>query len=147
MNRLRINIVQAKDEDEASYRAAEILVDGNNLIGMLKEYGLPFATKENHPDIAGSYAWPPATKNLQEVLLGNDANEDEMVAVLECKCGCPGCWPFLVQIVVEDQEVIWRSFEQPHRTQDAVAGHWDYSKLGSFVFARSEYEAELSKLA
>ena len=65
------------------------------------------------------------------------------IAVMDCVCGCPGCWPFLVRITIEDDRIIWSDFEQPHRGPESAGGHWKYEELGHFIFDRKQYESEL----
>lgn len=119
-------------------------IDGLSLISILRDVELPFAKKEGSPSIAGGYDGIP--KNLalfpSRHLLGepNDLYlyRDGKVAVLECECGCPGCWSFVIKIQLNENKVQWGEFEQIHRQQ------WKYDSLGIFTFDRKQYEAALN---
>lgn len=56
------------------------------------------------------------------------------IALLGCDCGEVACWPLYAAVRVEDDEVVWSEFAQPHRPDR------DYSKFGSIRFARDTYE-------
>ena len=66
---------------------------------------------------------------------------DGKVVLLGCSCGEWGCWPLLARVVVGDDAVEWRDFEQPHRPVR------DYAGFGPFVFERRAYEAAVSDVA
>lgn len=69
------------------------------------------------------------------------------MSLLECDCGCPGCWPFLVRITLTEDEIIWSDFEQPHRGVNSTVGEWTYDNLKPFVFNRNQYEEELKRVS
>lgn len=52
--------------------------------------------------------------------------------VMDCTCGCSGCWPLMANIYNFPTRVVWANFEQVHRD-------WILD-LGPFVFRRSQYE-------
>jgi hypothetical protein len=56
-------------------------------------------------------------------------------------CGEVGCWPLLARVSVAPTEVLWDSFEQPHRQQR------DYSKLGPFRFRAEQYREAVAGIA
>jgi hypothetical protein len=127
-----------------------IYVNGRNLIDILREVEMPFALKEGHPDIAGGYMGLPPNEVFlpSKHLLGEPAFDlykypGEKVEVLQCVCGVPGCWPFLVRITDEGDRVVWSDFEQPHRSGVAGRKKWDYQNLQPFVFDKAQYMAEL----
>ena len=62
------------------------------------------------------------------------------IFVLGCSCGEVGCWPLACVVSVRDGEIIWQSFEQPHRPTR------DYSLFGSFVFELKQYMEALRTL-
>jgi hypothetical protein len=68
---------------------------------------------------------------------------DGKVALLDCECGCPGCWPFVARIAVGGSTVTWSDFAQPHRGPESIAGHWTYDALPPFIF---DYEQYLSAI-
>lgn len=71
----------------------------------------------------------------------------EKVTLLQCVCGEAGCWSLLARITLTTETLTWSDFEQPHRGPDSGAGHWRYDAMRPLVFARSQYEAELQRLA
>lgn len=66
--------------------------------------------------------------------------QDGKIPLLGCQCGEWGCWPLLGRVVVEDETVTWREFEQPHRE------HRHYAAFGPFVFDRGDYEAAVTSI-
>ncbi len=76
-------------------------------------------------------------RRLDRYFLGEQEpwTDGRPLAVLACKCGEAGCWPLDAMVIVTAGEVTWARFSQPHRPE------WDYSGLGSFTFAREQYEA------
>ena len=150
MNTFQIQIQESISEGGTKYDEVRLFIDGRDLIDMLKEFERPFAEREGSPDIAGAYSGLPAKYASGEYLLGMKKsiygeNRDK-ISLLECTCGCGGCWPFAAKVTVLENSVIWSDFEQPHRTIKSAAALWDYSEFGPFEFARKEYEQELSKL-
>lgn len=146
MNTLAFAIATSPTEDGTPYRALVITIDGVSLIEQVKHHEMPMATQENHPDIAGAYAWPPFSESLRSALRGVTTDEDGKVFLLICTCGEPGCWPLRARIQVNDETVSWHDFEQPHRASDSAEHHWRYDTFGPFVFKRSHYEAALASL-
>ncbi len=125
----------------------DILIDGRNLIDMVREIELPFATAEGSPDMAGAYTGLLANRpdDLLDALLAREedfAGSEGTNAVLICAgCGELGCWPLTVRITMDDKTVTWSGFEQPHRIDPAPPGiPWRYDNLGPFVFDHGEYE-------
>ena len=125
--------------------AANIFVNGRNLVDMVREVELPFAAREGNPHLAGDYVGLPVEAVLfpSRRLLGEPETYydtdylDGKLAVLGCGCGEVGCWPLRVRISAMEGQVTWGDFEQPHRRR------WDHGALGPFVFDRGEYEAAL----
>ncbi len=142
MDRFGLRRTKGKSGD---YEAVEILVNGRSLIDILREVELPFATREGHPEIAGSYegvpaeiAFYPSRHLLDEPKPFLQGGEGRTI-ILECaECGEPGCWPFELRIRLDDQTVTWWDYLQPYRK-----GAWTYEALPEFVFDRRGYETEL----
>jgi len=147
MNELTARKIDSELEDGSTCEALELLIDGESLIERVGRHEAPLATKEGHPGLAAAYAWPALDDALRAALRSGSEDEADKVAVLECTCGVPGCWPLLVKITVEPSQVIWSEFEQPHRNEDSAGGHWRYDGFGPFVFARRQYEAALQAMA
>jgi len=142
LNRLSLRIVSAELEDGRSYQAAQITIDESSLIDLARRKEEPFAKREGHPKLAGAYSWLPRTQAAR--MLNPDVeSSSEKVALLECTCGIPGCWPLLAKVSKTEAQVVWSDFEQPHRHEAAVAGHWNYEAFGPFAFDRELYEDEL----
>ncbi|HEX8218838.1 MAG TPA: hypothetical protein VF914_06455 [Chloroflexia bacterium] len=134
--------------DDGSGGQAEetvILVNGRDLVDILREYELPMAAGEGSPDIAGGYMGLPP----EDVLLPSRHFFGEprwevyryggKISILDCECRAAGCWPFLARITVDADTVVWSDFEQPHRSPDHPNGGWTYEGLGPFTFAREQY--------
>lgn len=146
MNQLTIHQTTVTLEDGSRHAALELLIDGESLIEAVRRYERPMAEAEGHPDLAAAYAWPAPSAQRQDLLLQGSGAEDK-VALLECACGQPGCWPLLATVTVGSAQVIWSGFEQPHRRADSAGGHWDYGGFGPFVFERAVYDAALQAAA
>ncbi|UCG17095.1 MAG: hypothetical protein JSV19_03500 [Phycisphaerales bacterium] len=124
-----------------------ITVNGRDLVETLRDIELPYAEREGHPDIAGSYCGlppgdvlPPSRHFFGEVS-PMYCDWDGKVPILACSsCGEEGCWPMVVRISVTEKVVSWADFEQPHRAE------WEYRDL-TFRFDLTEYEASLVKAA
>ncbi len=129
-----------------------MVINGRDLFDMVREVELPYATKEGSPSIAGNYGGLPA-KILSlspkhflgepNRLYGGYKNQTQVGV---CGCGEAGCWPLDVAITINDAEVIWSDFSQPHRSENSKTSHWRYDDLGPFHFDRKQYEAALSSI-
>ena len=128
-----------------------VIINGRDLIEILRDIELPFATREGHPRIAGAYSGLPAHRVFfpSRHFLGEPepiySDSEGRTFVLECECGEPGCWPLAVRIELREREVIWSDFRQPHRRSHSKAGEWRYDALSSFTFDRQLYERALSE--
>jgi hypothetical protein len=150
MNRVEFKIVP--DRETGNTDLVEVDIDGRPLIDRLREFEAPLAAREGAPNIAGAYAGLVARLvRLPSRHFYGDATSSyaypPKIAVLECQCGSPGCWPMVCQVSVDDETVTWSDFEQPHRRADHPSGLWDYSTFGPFVFKRAEYEMALTRIA
>jgi hypothetical protein len=140
MNKLDFEISEDVINDYGSF-STQIMIDGKNLIDLLKDYELPFAKKEGSASIAGAY------DGLEpQVLFANLTNSEVYKsAILECDCGFPGCWTFMTKVIEKQDTIIWTDFEQIHRREDS-SNFWDYSGFKDFEFNRSEYYKKLNEL-
>ena len=122
---------------------ADILIDGRHFLDMVTDFERQFA----EPGLAGAYSYLDASDVLMPStrLLENDGDFDKVVAILECECGCEGCWPLEARIVGNASTVTWSDFKQPHRGPDHPDGEWIYSGFGPFIFGRSQYEKALDQ--
>jgi hypothetical protein len=124
------------------------LINDADLLGLVKTVEQPFADAEDHSNIAGSYGALPhslfVARRDDFMGLGARWPGTGRVVLYVCGgCGEEGCWPLLTDVSVDASTVTWRNFQQPYRSETSVAGHWDLSRLGPFVFDRAAYEAEL----
>jgi hypothetical protein len=144
---IRFEIGEKYDPGDGIVDAVVVLINGRNLVDVLREVELPFATREGKPDLAGDYAGlPPEEVFLPSPrLLGEPATHYEgiegKIAILGCVCGDVGCWPFLVKITLREDVVIWDGFEQPHRHA------WRYDEMRPFVFDRAQYFSAVDREA
>ncbi|HVG00174.1 MAG TPA: hypothetical protein VND68_10075 [Chloroflexia bacterium] len=135
----------ADDEADRQTEETVILVNGRGLVDLLREYELPMATDDGHPDIAGGYMGLPPEDVLppSRHFLGEPRwevyRDGEKVSVLDCTCGTPGCWSFLAKITINEESITWSDFEQVHRREDHPNGGWSYAGLGPFTFDREQY--------
>lgn len=145
MNKIEFKIIKKDDRAwEGEYYAARIFINNTDLIDTLAKFEKPFAQKENQENIAGSYEGL-SPEYLYENLTGKPIFEDNKTIILECTCGCEGCWDFLVEIKENNREIIWTNFENIHRGRESH-NFWDYSTFSDLKFDKTEYLQEISKL-
>ncbi len=119
-----------------------LAVNGADLVDLVRDVELPFASADDEVDLAGSYTGlhPDALLPPSRHLLGSPAAglfDGEKAYVLGCTCGEAGCWPLLARIQIHDRTVSWSDFENGFRSE------WKYEGLGPFNFDRAQYEAAL----
>ncbi len=151
MDTIRFQIGKAKDPDR-NRTPVDIFVNGRNLLELVREVELPFATEEGHPETAGDYdGLPPEYVFLPSRHFLDKPNgifwsyAPGWAAIYICKCSEPGCWPLEVKIEFGEDKVVWKDFVQPHRSRPRQRVKvWDYARLGQFVFDRKQYETALA---
>jgi len=127
-----------------------ISINGRDMIDLVREVELPFATREGRPQLAGAYAYfgPVATFLPSRHFLGEPTYDwsdgQGRCYLLSCTCGWPDCWPLSARIELREHEVIWSDFRQPHRGPQCERGEWRYDGLGPFAFDRELYEHSLA---
>jgi hypothetical protein len=144
---LRFELGKREDPAAGIVDVVNIVVNGRNLVDILRELELPFAAREGNLDLAGSYVGLPPEEIFlpSSRLLGDPAIYydydylDGKIAILGCGCGEVDCWPFRVRVTLREDAVIWSDFEQPHRRE------WRYDELLPFVFDRTQYLSALSQ--
>jgi hypothetical protein len=145
-----IEFVRQESEGDGSGVAVNIRVDGRLLSDIIKQIELPMATAEGSPSIAGGYASIPLPSHPEDYYLGKHeqcwGQNGSKSLLLDCSCGCPGCWPLLCSIELKDGVVTWKDFEQPHRGMTPGSRHWEYSGFEGFVFDESQYRNALGVL-
>ncbi|MEV8097735.1 hypothetical protein [Kitasatospora sp. NPDC085879] len=142
---------------ESTAPIVDILVDGVRLVELARTAELPFAEAEQleraeefSPDaaplLAGDYmplssafGWP-RRHFLGEPRTLPWGGEEGEVMLLGCTCGIDECWALMARITVAPQTVTWSAFRNNCRD-------WDLSSMGSFVFARQQYEGSLREAA
>jgi hypothetical protein len=145
-----IEFVRQKKEGDGSSVTVNIRIDGQLLADIIKRVELPMATAEGHPDIAGGYTSIPLPDDPERYYMGQHeqcwGHNGRKSLLLDCDCGCPGCWPLLCSIAAQGGVVTWSEFEQPHRGLTPGSRHWDYSGFEGFVFDESQYRKAISVL-
>jgi hypothetical protein len=113
-----------------------VLIDGRDLIDLVREVEAPWAAADGQPELSGGYAglWPEAWRELPE------QDEAGRAAILACECGEVGCWPLHARITRSEASVTWSDFAQPHRPE------WRHDRLGPFVFERAAYDRAIEDL-
>jgi hypothetical protein len=145
MNKIEFKIVKKFDRPWVEeYDAVRIIIDGKDLIDYLKAFEKPFAKKENNVNIAGAYEGMSPEwlfKNLTE----ESVYKNYKIEILECSCGCEGCWDFLAEVNETEDIITWTNFENNHRGPEK-SNFWDYSTFQVFTFDKKEYQFEINKL-
>lgn len=144
MNHITVRLEVGELEGGVPYDAVKLYVDGKSLMSIIRDIELPAATQEGRPALAGSYSWLSRLRKTRDTLT---EGAPYRLAILECTCGVPDCWPLLARISVGESEVLWSDFEQPYRRDTGDSGvAWSYANLGPFVFSREEYDQEMRKI-
>jgi hypothetical protein len=148
MNELKIQIQKDNYEDEKKpIDVISFYIDNKNLLDIIKDIENPYAEKEGHPSLAGNYKGLKLKYTKRDYLLGiEDAiwgETDDKTAIYECSCGEPGCWPLVCKIIVTENTIIWKNFEQIHRNLDSENGEWNYGGL-MFEFDKMQYMLEIN---
>jgi hypothetical protein len=145
MNEIGFRVLPPTDFDPGEVR---VIVDGRDLVDLVRAVEQAQAVAEGHPQIAGDYAGlelrsvAPPSKHFWGEPSSPIYGRSGRVQVLECSgCREPGCWPLFCRIDVTQDHVRWSNFENGHRPD------WDYGDLGPFEFDRRQYEAALHRLA
>jgi hypothetical protein len=138
----------------ATWEVAEVVVDGNNLVDLLRELERPLAEAEGGLVEAGGYDGLPASLAFfpSRYYLGEPPKYSVVpgyplgkIPVLGCNCGEVDCNPFLARISVTEKTVVWSEFENFWRGPHSPTSKriWTYERLGDLTFNRSQYEAAL----
>lgn len=137
-----------------NYEVADLLIDGRLLRDWVRSIELPFAFSESHAELlAGHYESlpleiiaPPSRHLFGESFEPVCGDDEGRISLLDCPCGCLGCWPLLVRITVSEDEIKWSDFVQPHRGKDSH-NYWQYDGMVPFVFERAQYESAWLKIS
>lgn len=120
-----------------------ILINGVPLVTLLQVYEEPMARAEGFAPLAGDYG-QLSHYDLYKSLRKAASKGHPAVPVLDCSCGCSGCWTLKLTLRVEPESVSWTGFEQIHRSQ--AHNRWDYSNFGPFRFSREHYAEQMRTL-
>lgn len=141
-------------QTQHSYGAGlQILIDGQDLIALVREIEFGLVISKGDTASAGSYSGLPAKDYLppSRHFWGEEGKEwwDGKSELLTCgRCGNVACWPLIARITTTQSQIIWSDFEQPHRNELVCGSEsWRYTGLGPFTFNRAQYEATLLGVA
>jgi hypothetical protein len=115
----------------------EFEIDGQPLIGLIRNVETVHARREGAEALAGNYAWPLLSLRLLRLLSG-DVGEG---ILLNCPCGLPDCWPLSIIVKVQARTVTWAGITQLRRP-----GVWDYRTLEPLRFCRRAYVEQIAHL-
>lgn len=135
---MRSNVIQLHltPGPEDHCQVVQVVIDGRDLIDLIRVLETPLALAEDNPHLAGAYSGMA----LEKWRKGPAPAFDGWSPILDCECGTPDCWPFLTRINAGKNTITWSDFKQPFRPR------WSYTGLGPFVFDRAQYQVELQKL-
>ncbi|WP_182376969.1 hypothetical protein [Nocardioides sp. WS12] len=111
------------------------VVDGVSLVQLVGEYESAHGMRPS----GGYGGLIPAHFNfgdLRTYYLGQSERQwpgTGRMWLLGCDCGEVGCWPLEVTTTVENGQVTWTDFRQPHRPA------WDFAEFGPFTFEENRY--------
>lgn len=136
-------------EKEPSDTAA-IYVNGESFMKIIREEELPSAKKYGEEGRAGDYHWMPVWKLFDELTEVQDINSEDYYEpmILDCCCGCYGCWPLHVKITETEEGIVtWSGFFNPFTSDPEMTKElWDYSGMRTYRFDKEQYRSELLKL-
>ena len=135
---LRLEPAESDSEDDRVCAA----VNGRDLIALVRDVELPFASADGQPDVAGSYGWLTTYEwnRIAELIEGKSSGArmaDGSVALLACQCGVTDCWPLYASVDVADDRVTIGDFLQPYRK------NWRHDGFGPFVFSKAQLLDEI----
>ena len=125
------------------YQVLDIFINQTKLVHLLRVIEYPKLKKEGRTALAGAYeGLPPLMVLPPSRHFFGQAHEaysyKSRVAILEYGySGVPGDWTFAVEIVMGENQIVWRN---PGNVQRP---HWDYSDLGVFTFDKLQYQEAL----
>src|ERR1700720_3522577 len=116
-------------DDESLYP----LVNGRELVALVRQAELGPATADGQPRLAGEYDGLASWEwiRIGALLVGTSDRArlaDGTGGLLPCPCGVTECWPLVARFEISGAAVEITGFGQPFRPQ------WRYDGLGPFVF-------------
>ena len=137
LNRITFTVDPGPDWSPIS-RALTPWVDGERFADLIGE----FEQQAGYDDPAGGYdgieCFADDLSSAVSCYVAPASGTSRPTVLLGCNCGITDCWPLRATIQTFDTIVVWREFHQPFRRRR------DYTELGSFTFARADYEAALA---
>jgi len=140
---MNIIAIDISEPNENGARMAIVRIDGRELLDIIRDAEQPLAAKADEPDLAGKYDY----HNIKDVLypsrhlLGDPIRPlleyDGKISILECECGCEGCWPLIADVNVAEHQIEWCNFQQVHRD------NWNFPDDFRFTFDRTQMEDAL----
>src|SRR5690606_38750496 len=94
MDKIKFKIEKRKNGDY-EYDSVRIIINDRDLIILLKDFETPLAKSEGSENIAGGYEGLTSIELYKSL---TDRQGDDKARILECDCGCDGCWPFMTRI-------------------------------------------------
>lgn len=133
-----------------------IAIDGEPLPEILRRVEEPFTSQPGELAKPGGYSGIVGWRFDRSVTDHFEGGVDSHMAsgphdktvLASCECGEVGCWPLMASVSLHESAVVWRNFENPHRTERSGAGGrrasgiWNYGEL-SFTFDRAQYMESL----
>jgi hypothetical protein len=123
-----------------------IWVDGESLIDRVRRLEAPWWAEVGSPQPDGQYVWVPARVALPpgRHLLGEPAVPwcGDYSPVVVCNCGEYACRSYAVRIELSPDRVAWTAWAEFPPDETRLR-----EPLPPFVFDRTQYEAELSRVA
>lgn len=139
---------------------ARIIINGRELIDLVKEIELPIAEKNGNPESAGVYSYLPAEVlfepsfhlyrkqspkyDYNKIKYYNSKSEDKL-PILESPDNDGRDWALFVYIRMHSSDIEWVNFEKVYKEQTKADPDLQYKGLGPFVFDRNNYWDEKVK--
>ncbi|SDN97417.1 hypothetical protein SAMN05660199_01003 [Klenkia soli] len=130
---MAVNVLGLRNHVDGPFVAVVPVVDGVSLVDLVGA----FETSRGY-DLPGSYAGLARGEDFDPALWRPTRRGRRRTTVLGCECGQAACWPLRTRIRTVGHQVMWDSFDQPHRPDR------DYSGFGSFTFDAGQYSAALA---
>lgn len=146
-NTISIEIIEGTHYDsDKKVDRVKMLIDDVEFLTWVSNYEIPMMKLEGRREIREMRVYPPANRRTISILRGISDHYSNIGTVVDCECECWGCWPVTAKIIRLKSIVKWKKFENDHRSEKSLFGHWTYDGVGPFVFERAQYDRELSKI-
>ena len=124
------------------------VINGYALTDIMEKYERQAAEKNGFEYTGFGYEYQLADILYNYLLSKSSCVSENEVALMICSdCHDEGCWPLLVTIDETENEIIWRNFHNPHRSNPSKEDRFgDYSIFPVFHFSKVSYKLEIEKL-